>query len=40
MTKDIKKVTNEHPKEKKTEVKGETKSSCGCGCVPPIKKAK
>ncbi len=40
MTKDIKKVTKEHPKEKKADVKEEAKNSCGCGCVPPIKKAK
>lgn len=39
MTKD-KKEAKEHPEKKKTEVKGETKNSCGCGCVPPMKKAK
>ncbi|GEM_PF-1379093 len=40
MTKDIKKETKENPEEKKTKVKDDTKSSCGCGCVPPMKKAK
>ncbi len=39
MTRD-KKETKGHPEEKKAEIKGEAKSSCGCGCVPPIKKAK
>lgn len=39
MTKD-KKETKEYPDEKKTQVKGEAKSSCGCGCVPPMRKAK
>jgi hypothetical protein len=25
---------------KKTEVKSKTKNSCGCGCLPPVKKTK
>ncbi len=33
MTKDPK----EKPEEKMPEVKTQTKSSCGCGCVPPMK---
>lgn len=37
MTKDIKKETKETPEEKKTEVKSETKRTCGCGCIPPMK---
>jgi len=37
MPKDIKK-TEEHPEEKKAEVKGASKCACGCGCVPPMKK--
>jgi hypothetical protein len=40
MTKDIIKETRKDLKEKKTEVKSEAKGSCGCGCVPPMKKAK
>ncbi len=39
MAKDIKE-TKKHPEEKKNEVKSGAKSSCGCGCVPPMKKAK
>ena len=35
MAKDIKKA-KEQP-EKKSDVKSETKSSCGCGCIPPMK---
>ncbi len=37
MGKNIKKETKEHPEEKKPEVKSGTKSSCGCGCIPPMK---
>ncbi len=31
------KETKEKPEEKKPQIKNETKSSCGCGCVPPVK---
>jgi hypothetical protein len=31
------KDTEEKPGDKKTEVKTQTKSSCGCGCIPPMK---
>jgi hypothetical protein len=32
------KDTKEKPQEKKPDdVKTQTKSSCGCGCIPPIK---
>lgn len=31
------KDTKETPEEKKPEVKTQTKSSCGCGCIPPMK---
>ena len=37
MPKDINK-TEEHPQEKKAEVKSASKCACGCGCVPPLKK--
>jgi hypothetical protein len=37
MTKDVKKETKEQPEGKKTEIKSETKGSCGCGCLPPMK---
>jgi hypothetical protein len=37
MPKDINK-TEEHPQEKKVEVKSASKCACGCGCVPPLKK--
>jgi len=37
MPKDINK-TEEHPEEKKAEVKSESKCDCGCGCVPLLKK--
>jgi len=36
MAKDSKE-TKEQPEEKKLEVKSVPKSSCGCGCVPPMK---
>lgn len=39
MTKD-KKEAKEDTKDKKTEVKNVAKSSCGCCCVPPMKKPK
>ena len=38
MTKDIKKETKEHPEEKNANTKGDSKSSCGCGCIPLTKK--
>jgi len=38
MTKDIKKETKEHPEEKNAEIKSDSKSSCGCGCIPLTKK--
>jgi hypothetical protein len=31
------KETKERPEEKKAEVKSGSKSSCGCGCIPPMK---
>jgi len=36
MAKEIKE-TKKQPEEK-TKVKNETKGSCGCGCLPPMKK--
>jgi len=37
MAKDSKEA-QEQPEAKKPHAEGETKSTCGCGCVPPIKK--
>lgn len=31
------KETKEQIEEKKPQAKSETKSSCGCGCIPPMK---
>ena len=36
MAKDSKEI-KEQPEEKKTEVNSGSKSSCGCGCIPPMK---
>lgn len=36
MGKDIKE-TKKHPEAKKPPVKNGTKTSCGCGCIPPMK---
>jgi len=38
MAKDIKKEPKECPSEKNAEVKGGSKSSCGCGCSLLTKK--
>ena len=40
MAKDINKETKEEPETKKAEIKGGTKCSCGCGCIPPMKTKK
>ncbi len=39
MTKDDKEIKKQ-PEEKKPQVKSGTKSSCGCGCIPPPIKTK
>lgn len=31
------KGTKEQLEEKKPQTKGETRNSCGCGCIPPMK---
>ncbi len=31
------KETDEQPEVKKPQAESETKSPCGCGCIPPIK---
>lgn len=34
---DVEKEIEEQPKDKKVQDKSETKSSCDCGCTPPMK---
>jgi hypothetical protein len=36
MAKDAKEE-KENPEEKKPEIKVQKKSTCGCGCIPPVK---
>lgn len=31
------KETKKQLEEKKPQTKGETRNSCGCGCIPPMK---